>query len=419
MKICKLCGGNIEQERARLYCSNECYRGYKNNRQRETRSKRKTIGDLSKELQNNFYKVTRNAPFSLTTKGFNEVSPYGVQVYLNHFKVSKWLDIIAAFMQFEVVYTYVVSEYLNYYLKVRKQNMMDFCEQHPYITYRFVESIGIEKIMSSVGIKKQRYSELDYMNNFNEIKAELGRAPLYMEFIIHSRISVQSYITRFNIQGKKYDNIVKLFCSSLEYEQYLTNKSMHKTTVGKKTGKLAAKYTDKDFEFEFHKIFKYCLEKFNEYPSKRIFNQLSKFDDRSYRKKYGMSWLEVCKSYGYQVDKSFKAEKAVLNLISKITGYEYEHQKRFDWLKSDKGYKLPCDGYFPNLNLVVEFDGSGHRIPVPNFGGTKSLVRVKKNDEIRNIEIPKNGYKLLRIDSRSKWYDEEFMYELLQREGII
>lgn len=32
MKICKLCGGKIEQERARLYCSNECYRGYKNNR---------------------------------------------------------------------------------------------------------------------------------------------------------------------------------------------------------------------------------------------------------------------------------------------------------------------------------------------------------------------------------------------------
>ena len=45
---------------------------------------------------------------------------------------------------------------------------------------------------------------------------------------------------------------------------------------------------------------------------------------------------------------------------------------------------------FENLNLVVEFDGATHRIPVKIYGGQETTDRQKYNDSIKYAIVEDN-----------------------------
>lgn len=55
---------------------------------------------------------------------------------------------------------------------------------------------------------------------------------------------------------------------------------------------------------------------------------------------------------------------------------------------SENGNKMPCDGYFRDVKLVVEFDGPQHRIPVDAYGGLGRYLKTLLRDQIRNECIP-------------------------------
>ena len=56
-------------------------------------------------------------------------------------------------------------------------------------------------------------------------------------------------------------------------------------------------------------------------------------------------------------------EHYVLDLCDEILGTRGRRQATFDWLRGDpspkrrRGTRLPVDGYWPDLGLVVEFQG--------------------------------------------------------------
>ncbi len=414
--ICKYCKRIFSpSHHSEKYCSENCRRVAKNEMHKKGRETKELTNDYTEFLTENIFLCVKE-PYHLTTVGFDLVSPVGFKAYINHFKRKKWIDILQSLDLFEDLYQYIVKEYSFFVDKNGKQNLHLFCKEHRYITYTLLQSIGLNKIMQSAGIRKKRYSDEELFENFIQVKNIVGRLPLYQEFEKLSDISLVTYLDRFGIKG--YYEILKMYFSDEEIKQYELTRSHHKIMNGRATGKLSRVHFDKDYELEFHRVVNFCFTEYGEFPSRRIFNMLSKIDESSYRATYSLSWNKVCEKYGYKINNSFKSEKMVLKLIKSVTGCNYISQKTFDWLKNDKGYSLFCDGFFEDLGLVVEFDGVQHRKPIEAFGGLEGYKNRKRNDEIKNIKIPKNGLKLLRIDSRDKWFEREYIKSRLETLNI-
>ena len=127
----------------------------------------------------------------------------------------------------------------------------------------------------------------------------------------------------------------------------------------------------------------------------------------------------MCKMYGYNFDNRInRAEQIVMQIVSDLTNFDYTPQKKFDWLRGVNDFPLFCDGYFPELNLVVEFDGRQHREPVANFGGEERFKVTQANDKIKDTLIPKHGLTLIRISSESNWHDRNYIESILKANNI-
>src|SRR5690606_20135378 len=223
----------------------------------------------------------------------------------------------------------------------------------------------------------------------------------YAEFENFSSIKISTYKKFLNIKDGKYtyDKIVRYYVSDGLFEEYIINKNKRKNEAGRETGKLSAKYTLEDYEYEFHRVFSFCKSEYGDYPTLNMFEELCKYNLSSYRRRFNMSWMNLCSHFGY-TDMDFTAnrsEKLVLDIVSEIIDCEYEAQKSFEWLIGVNNYPLFCDGYYANKKLVVEFDGRQHYEPVDKFGGEKRFKITVENDSIKNTLIPKNGLKLVRI----------------------
>jgi hypothetical protein len=78
-----------------------------------------------------------------------------------------------------------------------------------------------------------------------------------------------------------------------------------------------------------------------------------------------------------------------------------------DWLISNNikyvreyriaGTRYRYDFYLPDLNILIEYDGELHYIPVTFFGGHKTLNRIKINDKEKNTLAELHNIHLIRI----------------------
>lgn len=80
-------------------------------------------------------------------------------------------------------------------------------------------------------------------------------------------------------------------------------------------------------------------------------------------------------------------------ILNKI---EYVRQYRLPIFKT-RGLKLYYDFYLPKLNLLIEFDGLQHFVPVKVWGGTENLRKTQMRDEIKNKFAKTCNIPLLRI----------------------
>lgn len=75
---------------------------------------------------------------------------------------------------------------------------------------------------------------------------------------------------------------------------------------------------------------------------------------------------------------------------------KYETQKKFnDCINKDR---LPFDFWVEDRNLLIEFDGAQHFIPVYFMGGLDKLEYVQKCDKIKDEYCLSKGIRLLRIN---------------------
>jgi hypothetical protein len=373
---------------------------------------------LEEEYEDNFTYITNKDISRLTITGFNKNSNIKAQGYRNFYNLT-WVDIVKKFNKYDDLFKYIVDEYMTYCNIAKKQNIQSFAKEHEWITYRLLESIGIDNIRNACEIKKLRYEDEEYKGNFDNIKYKIGRVPLFNDFNNLTEISLNSYANKYKLKEKVYDEVVKMFTTELEYKDYLFAKGEHKTKVGKITGALSLTLTFDDLENEFRRVFDNFYNEYEIYPSRRLFNKFSKHDDSVYRNRFNLSWTDICKQYGYIVKPKNIAETYVLKSISQILNLEYEPQKSWKWLIGIGGKNMFCDGYFRDIDLVVEFDGFQHRIPIAKYGGEEKLKRTQQNDSLKNELLKQHNIKLIRIDSRYNWTNKNYLKEILIKNNII
>jgi hypothetical protein len=59
--------------------------------------------------------------------------------------------------------------------------------------------------------------------------------------------------------------------------------------------------------------------------------------------------------------------------------------------------KRPFDFYIESMNLLIEFDGIQHFMPISRFGGETEFEKIKIKDKIKTEYCMKNNIRLVRI----------------------
>lgn len=110
------------------------------------------------------------------------------------------------------------------------------------------------------------------------------------------------------------------------------------------------------------------------------------------------------------VSRADSDEHYVLDLCDEVLGVSGLRQARFDWLRGDpsptrrRGTKLPVDGYWPELELVVEFQEEQHTQPSPFFDRRQTVSGVRRGEQRRLYDqrkarlIPEHGLRFVVID---------------------
>ena len=94
-------------------------------------------------------------------------------------------------------------------------------------------------------------------------------------------------------------------------------------------------------------------------------------------------------------------EKYVLDLCDKVLGLNCLRQHTFDFLRGDRGHLLPVDGYYSELDLVIEYQERQHISSVPFFDRKLTLSGISRGaqralyDERRRELLPKHGIQLV------------------------
>jgi hypothetical protein len=397
-RICETC----KWEKGIEYCKN----WYRKNKSVEPY-------ELVRELK----RVFRLGGKYLTRKGFDEESKYTSMSIIKELKKS-WFELLVVYEMVGNLFTYVCEEYLKHAYKHNIANSSLFIKSHQYIgQYLFATIIEIKEVRKQCGFINEHYDGQynDYLlkRNFQKIMEKLGKIPSVTEFLKHSPIRASIYCDYYGISGQRWEEVLKvLIKDKVVLESYFKER---KEELAEKSIKSLVDYqqenliSDEELEREFRRVFDYYFQNLGTYPTRRLFNKMTVYSDNTYLKRYKIRWSELVKKYGYVQEERNISEKVCLEIIKKITGHTYERNKTWNWLKGIYGKHLFCDGYFKGLNLVVEFDGKHHRVPVPNFGGEERFQKDKLNDSLKEELVQKKGIKFLRISSKENWEDINYL----------
>ena len=92
--------------------------------------------------------------------------------------------------------------------------------------------------------------------------------------------------------------------------------------------------------------------------------------------------------------KESKGEKKIREYLTQ-NNIIFESQKKFEKCKNK--FCLRFDFYIPTKNLCIEYNGKQHYKTNEHFGGEKSLIEVKRNDEIKKLFCEDNNVNFLII----------------------
>lgn len=368
------------------------------------------------ELKENFLKLDLTG-LDLLPGRFSSKSVHSHFSYQRNYRM-KWIDVLKYFNKDKELIDSLVKGFITYYETTGLRSISGYAKSLGS-SQVFFDSLDHEAFRNAIGAVNHIHVEENYKKNFDEVREELGYIPLYPEFRKISKITTGTYAVHLGLKGIIYDNIVKEYASEEDFNEYKIRQQESKATIGRENHQ-GFRYTDEDLELEFRRVFDDSLSKTNKNPSRKVFNQLSKYDDSVYRHRFKTSYGEIVEMYGYQFDATNnKSERLVISTVAEILDDEAIPQKTFEWLKSDKNYLLRCDGYYPKYNLVVEFDGRQHYEAIEEWGGAKGFESVKANDLKKDSLLPQHGIKIVRISCYDPFWEKDFIKSKLIESGIL
>lgn len=329
--------------------------------------------------------------------------------------------------QLDALYDYAVQEYQIHALKNGKSDSTNFIRKHPYLRqYVFSDVIEIAIVRKRCGFinehYKGNYNDLILRNHFFDVKKQLGKIPSVSEFIDHGKILPSIYCDYYGIPSQYWDEVLRIMIDDkIELNMYFEQRSLsykEKAIIALKKYKDESIIPMSDLENDFKRVFDLFFKKYGTHPTRRLFDIESEYCYRTITKKLKLKWSEVAKHYGYETKERNISEKVFLELVKTIVNCSYQRNKTWSWLIGVRGSHLFCDGYFPNINLIVEFDGKQHRTPVPNFGGTERYLRDKQNDEIKEKLATERNFIFVRVSSKERWYDVDYLERRISEAGL-
>ena len=160
----------------------------------------------------------------------------------------------------------------------------------------------------------------------------------------------------------------------------------------------------------------FCNEVEEKYPGKWLLDKVEYVNNKT-KVKIG------CKKHGYweivpssilngrgcPVCNESKGEKLIAQILD-AHEIKYVRQKKFTTCRNKN--PLPFDFYLPQFNILIEYDGRQHFVPVKRFGGEEGLKRILYHDMIKTKWAKENGIKLFRFDYLD---DNDFIHMYLGR----
>ena len=83
-----------------------------------------------------------------------------------------------------------------------------------------------------------------------------------------------------------------------------------------------------------------------------------------------------------------------VRVLLKEGNISFESQKRFPWLKTDKG-SMSLDFYLKDHNIAIECQGMQHFKPLEHFGGEEALKIQKERDRLKNALCEEHGITIM------------------------
>lgn len=427
MKLCEICNEvEIVDSHNRKYCR-DCVK--ERDRRYGRKQAHKKSMSIRKRLDNNFKKNDYRGRY-LTPLGFNEISPIKYQNYHNHFRLT-WREILKRYGKEQEFTEYLFKKYKEFYKETGNFGMQQF-GYYVKVSQLILDTYNHDKFRQSIDMEYNRHTESDLRENFLLTVESLGRLPLINEeFAKHSKIHIQTYVRQHNIKSNHLERIVEKYVSEEEFLKYLTDKRQamvesEKNRIVKLNG--IYKHSDEEVERKVREMIDKHIKKYQQLPSQAEFDECSGMRFQTLRNRYKITYRGMFERLGYDMNllkiNKYSKEHLTVDTYEKILGYRAIPQATFDWLKGDKGWALRCDAYFPNYNLIIEYDGEGHSLPI-DFAGRgeewamKNLEETQRNDAIKNALIPQHGIKLIRINYDEPYWDEDFLRIRLLENGIV
>lgn len=121
-----------------------------------------------------------------------------------------------------------------------------------------------------------------------------------------------------------------------------------------------------------------------------------------------------------------ESEIYVIDLCDRILKLKSYRQHRFDFLKGDPNKQgrcalLPVDGYYPELNLVIEYHERQHSEAVPLFDKRMTVSGITRDqqrrlyDQRRSEILPQHGIQLIVLSYTD--FDHDSSKKILPSKG--
>lgn len=176
---------------------------------------------------------------------------------------------------------------------------------------------------------------------------------------------------KIEVLHKKCNNVF-----SIRPNDFLKESSKGCPICGQKDGGLKMRKSPEEYRKEFYKCADGEYELLTEYISSREKVKVKHLKCNSEYMIYPLKFTSDGRRCMFCSNRTSKSERAICNKLDEI-GIEYVHQKRFDDLRSKNYKQLSYDFYIPSLNMLLEYNGEQHYMPIRFDGMTEEKAKTK------------------------------------------